>query len=359
MDHNDQNPAPTPTPTTPPEPAQPAAAPATEEREQSFAEYEAEMEGKPTPAPKQAPATTAAGDPPADPTATTNPDEGKPAKPERPFKRILAANAQTAAQIAALEAENARLRALANPAPVQPQAPANPAPAQDSPVDQYGPKMQPMPEDFEKDGVFDPKAYMAAFGAWNRAEALREVDRREAERTKTNQATEEQGRIQQAAQTWQAQATELAQQDPEIGEALSFMQRDEVARFIPERVQVQLLHASPMVAVAIASRQDLLDVMQSGDVEASLRLIGKIEGVFEMVKGQGAHGGAGELQQQAAPVQAPRAPNGQFAPAPVPAANPAPRGPMDLGGGGSAAVHAIDMDFSTYEKYMDQQNGRR
>lgn len=354
MDPNDQNPTPPPAPADPPQPA-PNPAPAPEERDQSFAEYEAELEGKPAPAAKPTPAAPAAGEPPTDPAV---PPEDKPGKPERPYKRILAASAQTKEQLKALEQENARLRALAGQAPAaQAQAPAQGAP--DS--DQYGPKAQPMPEDFEKDGVFDSKAYMSAFGAWNRAEALREVDRRESERTKTAQASEETARIQQAAQTWQTQATELAQQDTEIGEALTFMQRDDVARFIPERVQVQLLHASPMVAVAIASRQDLLDIIQSGDVESSLRLIGKIEGILEMARGESVQGGAGQPSQSqpAAPAAAPasRAPNGQFTPAPAPA-RVAPRGPMDLGGGGSAAVHPIDMDFQTYEKHMEQQNRR-
>lgn len=331
---------PTPAPETTDSPA-----PEVEEREQSFEDFEAEMAGKPA-----APATPASDDPPAD--SPPAPEE-KPAKAERPFKRILAATAQTNAQIAALEAENARLRALANPAP----APAPSQPPADASADQYGAKAQPMPEDFEKDGAFDAKAYMAAFGAWNRAEALREVDRREAAKTTAKQAEAEEGEIRQAAQTWQSQAQELAKEDPEIGEAIAFMRRDDVACYIPEKVQIQLLRVNPLVSVAIASRQDLLDVMQSGNETEALRLIGRIEGVLEMATAR--------AQTPAAPAAeappAPRAPDGRFAPPPprAPVPKPAPRGPVDLGGGGTASVNPIDMDFKTYEKHMDAQSRRR
>ena len=143
---------------------------------------------------------------------------------------------------------------------------------------------------------------MAAFGAWNRAEALREVDRREAERTKTTRPPRNRGASSKPP-TWQAQVTELAQRIQRSAKRFHSCARrggqgSSRARAGPASPRL------PMVAVAIASRQDLLDVMQSGDVEASLRLIRKIEGVFEMVKGR-SHGGAGELQQQVAPVQAP------------------------------------------------------
>jgi hypothetical protein len=327
---------PTPAPETTDSPA-----PEVEEREQSFEDFEAEMAGKPA-----ASAAPASDDPPADPPPAP---EEKPAKQERPFKRILAATAQTNAELERLRAENARLAAMV---PAVPPAPAQP-PA-DASTDQYGAKAQPMPEDFEKDGTFDAKAYMAAFGAWNRAEALREVDRREAAKTTANQAQAEETEIRTAAQTWQSQAQELAKEDPEIGEAIAFMRRNDVACYIPEKVQIQLLRVNPLVSVAIASRQDLLDVMQSGNETEALRLIGRIEGVLEMATAR--------AQTPAAEVpQAPRAPDGRFAPPPprAPVPKPAPRGPVDLGGGGTASVSPIDMDFKTYEKHMDAQSRRR
>lgn len=331
-----------------PAPAEPTpGAPEVEEREQSFEDFEREMEGKPA-AP---PAPAATDDPPADPPPAP---EEKPAKAERPFKRILAANAQTNAELERLRAENERLRAAtAQPAPAAP-----PAPAPDATVDQYGPKAQPMPEDFEKDGNFDSKAYMSAFGAWNRAEALREVDRRDADRGQKAQAQAEEVEIRQAAQTWQSQANELAKEDPEIGEAIAFMRRDDVACFIPEKIQVKLLRVNPLVSVAIASRQDFLDVMQSGNEADALHLIGRIEGVLDMATRRA---GAAPAPAAVETPEPPRAPNGQFTPPPVraPVPKPAPRGPVDLGGGGSASVNPIDMDFATYEKHMDAKRRGR
>lgn len=340
---------PTPAPIENPE----VPTPEVEEREQSFEDFERELEGK-GPAPAHAPA---AGDPPAEPPPVP---EEKPAKPERPFKRILAANAQTNAELERLRAENARLAALAQG--VAPPAP--PAPTQvpaDAQVDQYGPKVKPNARDFDKDGVFDSEAYLDARDAWTRAEALREVDRREADRTKASQVEAEEVEIRQAAQTWHSQAQELAKEDPEIGEAIAFMRRDDVASFIPEKVQIQLLRVNPLVSVAIASRQDLLDVMQlrhGATEDDAMRLIGRIEGVLEMATSRANAAPAPGAVEAPEP---PRTPSGQFAPAParVPAPKPAPRGPVDLGGGGSASVNPIDMDFATYEKHMDAKRRGR
>lgn len=291
-------------------------------------------------------------------------------KDRRPWKRIIAAtaaarNSAAAQKVAELEAENARLRALAGGQPAQAVAAVAQAQAP-------GAKPRPREEDFVKpDGTFDGAAYLDARDEWRDSERER-VERERSERqVQERTQAEEVAHAQKVGATFWGKVDAMTAEIPDARETLEGMASPEIASRIPPRVQIALLEADPLVTYAIAHREDLLASVMSTDVASSLRLVGHLEGLLAQYQNQqGAAAGAptDDGQTAAGPsLMAPQAAqparntSGQFvAGMPATPPRPQPRAPVDLGGGGSRPANPLDGDdFEAAAEFLDRKNRRR
>jgi hypothetical protein len=319
-------------------------APATEP-DQDYQSFKAGMKAgtsDPTPPAADPAAPPAAGDPPPEP----------PAPPKRPWQNTLPPERQQILferQQRELEDVRRQLEAL---------RPSAPAPGTAAPPE--GPR-EPQQEDFVKDGVFDSNGYMKAFGAWTRAETLREFQAQQAQERQQEAAKNEEQEARTAVQTFEARVQELAAVDPDIAAGIAHF-RQNYGAHVPGVVARSLIGpgSDPRVMYAIACSEDLTRQMAAGDPAQSLKIIGIIEDRIAahdkaqkstppappaQIPAAGAYvprGGA-----PAAPVT-PRTESGQFAPRP-----PAPTDYGAANGGGSDPLFSSDYDtFKSKRKQM-------
>lgn len=313
-------------------PEVPASAPI--EQPDDYKAFRAEKLGSPAP--------EAAAPPTADPPPAPAGEEQPPAPPVRPWhaqNQIPPERLQIRLEKTQAELEELRRQV----APQVPQAPA---------VDQ-GPQ-KPKQEDFIKDGQFDSAGYLDAFGAWTRAETIKEIRADQAKQSEQAAAQTAEQEARTAVQTFEQKVQEFAAVDPDIAAGVAHF-RQNYGRQVPEVVARELVHGDPRIMYAIACSEDLTAQVTRGDIAQTLKVIGILEDRIA------AHDRSAKAQPPAPPAGA-YVPRGGAPQAPANPAPPAPRNeagqfaarppvPAEYGaaaGGGSNPLLADDYD--TFKK---------
>lgn len=284
-----------------------------------------------------APAPDASTPPVADPPTPPAVEEKPPAPPVRAWhapNQLPPERLQI--QLEKTRAELEELRRQVAPPP--------PTPAVDP-----GPQ-KPKQEDFVKDGQFDSAGYLDAFGAWNRAEALKEFRSEQTRKTEEAAAQTAEQEARADVQTFEQKVQEFASVDPDIAAGVAHF-RQNYGRQVPEMVARELVKGDPRIMYAIACSEDLTAQVTRGDVAQTLKVLGILEDRIA------AHDRAAK-EQPAAPPAGAYVPRGGAPQAPASTAPPAPRNeagqfaprppvPAEYGaaaGGGSNPLLADDYD---------------
>lgn len=244
--------------------------------------------------------------------------------PQDRVEQMLAArDAANAARIAELQA---RLE----------QVEGKSAPAQESKE-----LTKPVPADFidPDTGKLDAEKYMDARDAFVRETTLREIEQREENKRAEARTNEEHQSIVEVQRSFHSQVNELAQQIPDIHDAMDFL-----GSVLPPQMQVQLMNIDPLVSYAVANSEELTAMLAQADTATAMRIVGVLEARIA------------SRRQSAAPESAPV----RTSQAPQAPERPAPRAPVDLGGGAgaSAVSDPLGGDYKTARAHLIKQRGR-
>lgn len=220
--------------------------------EESFQDFKAGKDSEPVadPAPEVPPAPTA----PVTPPAVEPPKRPWHEQNQIPPERLQIRLEKTQQELEALR------RQIAPPAP--------PAPEQAP--------QKPRQEDFIKDGQFDSAAYLDAFGAFTRAEALRDFRAEQVRNTEQAAAMTAEQEARTVVQSFDQRVQEYASQDPDIAAGVAHF-RQNYGNSTPEIVARELLHADPRIMYTIACSEDLTAQVVRGDIARTLKVIGILE----------------------------------------------------------------------------------
>lgn len=267
-----------------------------------------------------APAAEAASEAPAESKEETEP-KPKPYQrhriPQDRVEQMLAArDAANAARIAELQARLAQVEGKS-------------APAQESKE-----AVKPKPADFvdPETGKLDAEAYMDARDAYVRETTLREIEQRDESKRAAATAEEESRSVQEVQRTFHSKINELAQQIPDVHEAMDYL-----GSVLPPNMQMELMRVDPLVSYAVANSEELTAMLATADTATAMRIVGVLEARI-----------SSRRQSSAAPAEAPAR-----APAQEPARQ-APKAPVDLGGGAGASAVADPLggDYKTARAHL-------
>lgn len=290
---------------------------------------------------------------PAVPPKPAVPQARKPYQHAVPPDRVEHLLRQRDQRIIELETENRLAReGRLNPAQQQQEQPAPKAPARPNPVDFKN-----------EDGTFDEDGYVDALTEHATNKALAKLNETLEERQQRANEEAEQAEIirvsTELANDFHGQAREIIESpeiDPEVREdmkaAIGFLTSDQVASHIPLQIQHELMRAGPRVAYLLAQDQRLINVLVSGDVVSSAKLIVTAQQYLKQVApAQSASNNPSSnnmMQGGSLESPAPRQPNGQYAP------RPQPRGPVEIDG-----VPSVNTgnDYESHRQRKMRENG--
>lgn len=215
--------------------------------------------------------------------------------------------------------------------------------------------VRPKPADFQKpDGTFDEDGYVDALTDYSTQKALAKFNETMQTRQQQEQTERDRAEVQRVgaelSRGFHEQANELYA-DPEIGQdvqaAIRHITSNEVATHIPLPIQHEIMRAGPGVAYLLSQDQRLIDVLQSGDIITSTKLIARAEQYLasriRQTQGQPAPRQQEPARANDNAMDAPRQNNGQYAP------RRQPTGPADIEGVSTTSAG------SSYEAHRERR----